>query len=101
MTEPRRLFDCLDFLLTSGDKPDLLVGKEAGHWRKYSSSEIKTIVDQLSIGLSALGVGYNDGTAEGRDKVAIISKNRPEWVMVDLAVQQCGAVLTPFYPTIN
>lgn len=40
-------------------------------------------------------------TVEGRDKVGIISKNRPEWVMVDLAVQQIGALLTPIYPTIN
>jgi long-chain acyl-CoA synthetase len=34
------------------------------------------------------------------DKVGIISKNRPEWIMVDAAVQQTGAVLTPIYPTI-
>jgi long-chain acyl-CoA synthetase len=31
----------------------------------------------------------------------VISKNRPEWLMLDLAVQQIGAVLTPVYPTIN
>ena len=42
-----------------------------------------------------------DMTAEGRDKVALLSKNRPEWVMLDLAVQQIGAILTPIYPTIN
>src|SRR5690606_37799878 len=42
-----------------------------------------------------------DGTPEGRDKIAIIAKNRPEWVMLDLAVQQIGAVLTPVYPTIG
>jgi long-chain acyl-CoA synthetase len=34
------------------------------------------------------------------DKVAIISKNRPEWLMVDAAVQRTGAILTPVYPTI-
>lgn len=101
MIEARRLFDCLDFLLDKGDKPDLLAAKENGQWKKYSTKEVKTIVDQLSIGLSELGIGYNDGTAEGRDKVAVISKNRPEWIMLDLAVQQCGAILTPFYPTIN
>jgi long-chain acyl-CoA synthetase len=101
MTEPRRLFDCLDYLLAKESKPDLLAGKENGEWKKYSTSEVKTIVDQLSIGLHKLGIGYNDGSHEGRDKVAIISKNRPEWIMVDMAVQQCGAVLTPFYPTIN
>src|SRR5690606_9035168 len=27
--------------------------------------------------------------------------NRPEWIMTDVAVQLCGAVLTPIYPTIS
>lgn len=101
MTEPRRLFDCLDYLLEKGNKPDLLAAKENGEWKKYSTVEVKAIVEQLSIGLLNLGIGYNDGSHEGRDKVAVISKNRPEWIMLDMAVQQCGAVLTPFYPTIN
>lgn len=33
--------------------------------------------------------------------MAILCKNRPEWLMLDLAVQQIGAILTPIYPTIN
>jgi long-chain acyl-CoA synthetase len=33
--------------------------------------------------------------------VAIISPNRPEWVIADVAVQLTGAVLTPIYPTIS
>jgi long-chain acyl-CoA synthetase len=48
-----------------------------------------------------LGIGCGDMTAEGRDKVAILCKNRPEWIMLDLAVQQIGAILIPVYPTIN
>lgn len=101
MTDPRRLFDCLDYLLAKGDIPDLLAAKENGEWKKYSTSQVKSIVDQLSTGLINQGIGYNDGSYEGRDKVAVISKNRPEWIMLDIAVQQTGAVLTPFYPTIN
>ena len=57
--------------------------------------------DRLSAGLLSLGISAGDMTAEGRDKVAILSKNRPEWVVLDLAVQQIGAILTPIYPTIN
>ena len=67
----------------------------------YSTSEIASIVEQLATGFLHLGVGYGDGTAEGRDKIAVLSKNRPEWLMLDLAVQKSGAVLTPFYPTIH
>jgi len=48
-----------------------------------------------------LGVSPNDMSAEKRDKISIISKNRPEWLMVDLAAQKIGAVLVPIYPTIN
>jgi hypothetical protein len=34
------------------------------------------------------GIGYQDGSIEGRDKVAVLSNNRPEWLILDLAVQQ-------------
>ena len=101
MTNPQRLFDCLDLLLQKGDKPDLLSAKENGEWKSYSLVEVKSIVNQLSVGLLEAGIGYGDGTAEGRDKIAVLSKNRPEWIMLDLAIQQTGAVLTPFYPTIH
>ena len=79
----------------------MLAGKAAGQWKKHSTAEVADTVNQLSAGLLALGIGPNDMTVEGRDKVAILSKNRPEWVMLDLAVQQIGALLTPIYPTIN
>lgn len=79
----------------------MLAGKEGGQWKTYSTAEVKEIVDKLSAGLLSLGIGGGDMTAEGRDKVAILSKNRPEWIMLDLAVQQIGAILTPIYPTIN
>jgi long-chain acyl-CoA synthetase len=101
MTEPRRLFDCLQYHLDRKPLPDMLAGKAAGQWKKHSTAEVADTVNQLSAGLLALDIGPNDMTVEGRDKVAILSKNRPEWVMLDLAVQQIGALLTPIYPTIN
>lgn len=101
MTEPRRLFDCLQYHLERQPLDDMLAGKEGGQWKKYSTQQVSQVVDDLSAGLLALGIGPNDLTVEGRDKVAILCKNRPEWVMLDLAVQQIGAVLTPVYPTIN
>jgi long-chain acyl-CoA synthetase len=100
MTEPTRLFDCLTLHLEN-PIPDMLAGKENGQWKTYSTTEIKQIVDRLSAGLMKLGISAGDMTAEGRDKVGILCKNRPEWVMLDLAVQQIGAVLTPIYPTIS
>jgi long-chain acyl-CoA synthetase len=101
MTEPRRLFDCIQLHLEGKPLDDMLAGKTAGQWKKFSTKEVSDTVNQLSAGLLSLGIGPNDMTVEGRDKVAILCKNRPEWVMLDLAVQQIGALLTPIYPTIN
>ncbi|MFM2138680.1 MAG: hypothetical protein RJA57_987 [Bacteroidota bacterium] len=101
MKEPKRLFDCIPFQLERNPLPDMLAGKSGGQWKCYSTREVGDIVNKLSAGLLRLGIGPNDMTVEGRDKVAILSKNRPEWVMLDLAIQQIGALLTPIYPTIN
>ena len=101
MPEPQRLFDCLDYHLDKAPLADMLAAKESGQWKKYSTQQVKNIVDDLSAGLLNIGISAGDMTVEGRDKVAVLSKNRPEWLMLDLAVQQIGAVLTPVYPTIN
>jgi long-chain acyl-CoA synthetase len=98
---PTRLFDFLDWQLHKFPQEDMLAAKENGVWRKYSTQEIKQLVDSLSMGLLKAGIGYQDGSIEGRDKVAVLSNNRPEWLVLDLAVQQTGAVLTPIYPTIS
>ncbi len=101
ITSPTRLFDCIDWQMEKFSKEDMFAAKENGVWRKYSTKEIKQLVDSLSMGLLHAGMGYQDGSIEGRDKIAVLSNNRPEWLILDLAVQQTGAVLTPIYPTIN
>ncbi|HTB26129.1 MAG TPA: long-chain fatty acid--CoA ligase, partial [Puia sp.] len=101
MNKPERLFDCIAFQMEKFPKPDMLAAKEKGIWRKYSTSEISETVDILACGLSAIGVSGNDLTVEGQDKIAIISNNRPEWLITDLAVQKLGAVLVPIYPTTS
>jgi len=40
-------------------------------------------------------------TIEHQDKIALISRNRPEWLILDMACQQIGAALCPIYPTTN
>ncbi|MEP6951436.1 MAG: long-chain fatty acid--CoA ligase [Ginsengibacter sp.] len=101
MTEPTRLFDCLEMHLQGSASHTMLAAKENGNWKEYTTGEVAKIVDRLSAGLLHMGIGKGDDTAEGRDKIAVISKNRPEWLILDLAVQKIGAVLTPVYPTIN
>lgn len=101
MRAPQRLFDCMDTLLEDDPSTPLLVAKEGGRWKGYTARETAGIVEKLCAGLLAMGVSPNDMSVEGRDKIAVISKNRPEWVFLDLAVQKIGAVLVPVYPTIH
>jgi len=101
MNPPKRLFDFLEHQLVKLPLPDMFAAKESGSWKPYSTKEVDTLINKLASGLIDLGVSANDMTAERRDKVAIISKNRPEWLITDLAVQKIGAVLVPIYPTIT
>ncbi|MEP7237602.1 MAG: AMP-binding protein, partial [Ferruginibacter sp.] len=101
MNENSRLFDYIDFQLNKFPKTDMFSGKENGKWINYSTAEVKNIVNELSAGLLKLGVSGNDMTIENQDKIALISKNRPEWLMLDMACQQIGAALCPIYPTTN
>lgn len=95
-----RLFDCMA-IQAAAPVPNLLNAKENGVWRAYSTQEVHTLINQLSVALLNLGVSAGDGTTEGRDKIALVSNGRPEWLIVDLAVQQIGAILVPLYPNSN
>ncbi|AKD04060.1 long-chain fatty acid--CoA ligase [Pontibacter korlensis] len=101
VNKPKRLFDCLTYQLAAFPLEDMLCSKEDGAWKKYSTQEVYDKVNQISAALLKLGFTRGDGTTEGRDKIAIISHNCPEWMMVDLAIQQIGAVSVPVYPNIN
>jgi long-chain acyl-CoA synthetase len=101
MNEQSRIFDYIDYQLNKFPKDDMFCGKENGKWIKYSTAEVKEIVNKLSAGLLKLGVSGHDMHIENQDKIALISKNRPEWLMLDMACQQIGAALCPIYPTTN
>ena len=101
MQESKRLFDCINMHLKSTPSKTMLAGKINGEWKEYSTLEVSEIVNRLSIGLLQAGMGPGDLSVENRDKIAVIAKNRPEWVMLDLAVQQIGALLIPIYPTVS
>ncbi|MES2276404.1 MAG: long-chain fatty acid--CoA ligase [Bacteroidota bacterium] len=95
-----RLFDCMA-IQAAAPVPNLLNAKENGVWEAYSTQDVHRTIDQLSMALLNLGISAGDGTTEGRDKIALISNGRPEWLITDLAVQQIGAILVPLYPNSN
>ena len=102
MQNSKRLFDCVEVALKDFRRDDMFAAKEEnGVWKKYSTQEVKEIVDKLAAGLIHLGMSAHDMTIEGRDKIAVMSNNRPEWLFLDLAVQKMGAILVPLYPTLS
>lgn len=96
-----RLFDALAYQLNKFPKSDLLNAKVKGEWQHHATKDVAINANRFSAGLLKLGVSCKDCTAEGSDKIAIISNNRPEWLLTDFAVQQVGAILVPIYPTTN
>jgi len=56
-------------------------------WREFGES-----VCRFALGLSTIGV-------KKRDRVALLSENRPGWPISDLAILSEGAVTVPIYPT--
>lgn len=94
MQERKRIIDILDYQLKNYPREDVLCDKASGTWRKYSSSEVKNIVDDFSLGL--LKMGFRPG-----DKFSIISHNRTEWNFVDLGILQMGGVDVPIYPNMS
>src|ERR1700739_1314963 len=101
MQQPSRIFDLLSYQLEKFPKKDMFGAKEHGQWKPEGPVEVRSIVDQLATGLLKIGIGGNDMTIEKQDKIALISRNCPEWMFLDLACQQTGAVLCPIYPTTN
>jgi long-chain acyl-CoA synthetase len=97
----KRLFDCVEYHLQNAPLEDMLAAKENGIWNKFSTQKVASNVNNLSAGLLKLDITCGDMTPETRDKISVISKNRPEWIILDMAVQRIGAILAPIYPTIS
>ncbi|NEN22766.1 long-chain fatty acid--CoA ligase [Cryomorpha ignava] len=92
--ETTRLFDFYAFQQKHFPAEDSLAGKVNGKWVKYSTAKVLELANKLSTGLLKLGI-------EPGDKIALISNNRPEWIITDLAILQIGAINVPMYPTIS
>ncbi len=90
-----RLFDILtQYETVHPEQKIALAGKRNGVWMAYSPGEYQDITNNISYGLMQLGVQHGDC-------VGIISTNRPEWNMIDMAIMQIGAISVPVYPTIS
>jgi long-chain acyl-CoA synthetase len=74
-----------------GERP-FLWAKQGGAWQSISWAEAARRVCLLAEALRGLGL------ADG-ERVALVSENRPEWCIADLAIMAAGLVSVPTYIT--
>lgn len=79
--------------IKSYPKDDLMLYKDAGRYVPISTDEVAKRVKNICLGLKELGL-------DPGDKLIIVSDNRPEWVMTDLANLCLGGITVPIYTTL-
>ena len=73
------------------EKP-FLWAKKNKEWSPLSWKETSLKVREFAGGLRSFGI-------KPGDKVVIVSENRPEWIIADLAINLIGAITVPAYTT--
>jgi long-chain acyl-CoA synthetase len=74
-----------------GDAP-FLWAKRDGEWRPISWGDAARQVASLAASFKRIGLVPGD-------RVALVSENRPEWLISDLAIMAAGCVTVPTYTT--
>jgi long-chain acyl-CoA synthetase len=74
------------------NKQDALNYREDGKWHNIPAASFVEQVKNVALGLAALGVRPGD-------RIALLSENRPEWSISDLAILSLGAINVPIYTT--
>jgi len=66
--------------------------KRDGEWVTITWSGYAELVRRAAAGLRSLGL-------DAGERAAILSTNRYEWHVADIAIQSCGGITVPVYPT--
>ena len=69
-----------------------LWAKRDKRYQPQSWGEVDSAVSRLARALIAYGIAPGD-------RVALVSENRPEWIIADLAIMTAGAITVPAYVT--
>jgi len=82
------------FLTRAAEKGDapFLWARRDGEWRPISWAAAARQVAALAASLKRIGI-------EPGDRVCLVSENRPEWLIADLAIMAAGCVTVPTYTT--
>ena len=82
------------FAAVDRDLDAIMLYREGGEWLPVSSREFGRRVARTARVLSAWGIRPGD-------RIAILSENRPEWPIADMATLLLGAVSVPLYTTLT
>ena len=82
----------LDRISQTPDIPLMSIQDASGDWADMTASEFRDDVEAVAKGLIASGI--QPGQA-----VAIMSRTRYEWTLIDFAIWYAGAVSVPIYET--
>ena len=74
------------------NKADALSHRTDGKWINVPAAKFVERVKNVALGLASLGVRPGD-------RIALLSENRPEWSIADLAILSIGAINVPIYTT--
>lgn len=94
MIEAKRLFDVPHYQLKAHPNKNMFVTKTNGEWIGVSTADFLDEAMAISRGLIAMNV-------QAGDMVGLVSGTRYEWNVMDIAIQQVGAIVVPFYPNIS
>jgi long-chain acyl-CoA synthetase len=88
----RTAFELWRFAVAHADARPAYLEEGVDGWRAVPWDEAAERVDALAHGLLARGVGRGDA-------VAVLSRTRLEWILLDWAIMSVGAVVVGLYPT--
>ncbi|HVH51902.1 MAG TPA: AMP-binding protein, partial [Gaiellaceae bacterium] len=88
----RTAFSLWRSVVAEGGSAPAYLEEHADGWTPVSWPEAAARVEALAQGLLARGVGRGDA-------VAVLSRTRLEWVLLDWAIMSIGAVVVGLYPT--
>ena len=91
--KPQTLAELFLQAVENHNRADALNFKKDGKWQPISSDEMLSRIENVALGLYALGLRRGE-------KAAILAANSPEWTLTDAACQFAGFVDVPIYTTL-
>jgi len=82
------------FAVVERKHPKVMLQKQGDEWIPISSDRLYRRISKVAASLRRWGIARGD-------RVAILSENRPEWMIADFASLVSGAITVPIYCTLT